>query len=253
MKSGLKSRGFTIVEVLIFLAVSSALMVSAFTLITGLQNKTSFTQGINDVQQQIDSVINNVTNGYYAESSTQQTCLVIGGAIDFQNGSSEKGTNSDCIFLGRMIVFGNDETYTVYNIAGKRQSAPGKEVTKMSDAAPIIIPNSEQTFRLKNGILFNRVKSDNKNAYAFINGLGTSTGISDQLASGYQQAGFYAFPYTAGNPLTALKDRYDSDKNPTSGYNLCFDSGTTNQNGLISLGGDNRNATSSLQIRNGPC
>ena len=83
MKSGLKSRGFTIVEVLIFLAVSSALMVSAFTLISGSQNKAAFTVGINDVQQQINAVINNVSNGYYSESATSQGCSVgLTGALE---------------------------------------------------------------------------------------------------------------------------------------------------------------------------
>ena len=114
MKSGLKSRGFTIVEVLIFLAVSSALMVSAFTLISGSQNKAAFTVGINDLQQQINTVVNNVSNGYYAESATAQGCTVdSAGALQFSSTGS-KGTSSQCIFLGRVVVFDNGEyTFTV--------------------------------------------------------------------------------------------------------------------------------------------
>jgi type II secretory pathway pseudopilin PulG len=253
MKSGLKSRGFTIVEVLIFLAVSSALMVSAFALISGSQNKASFTQSINDVQQQMDSVINNVANGYYADSASFQECTVdVNGTLIFSNSPTAvtKGTSSQCIFLGRFIAFtdGSDE-YTVYNVAGRRQIS-GKDVTKMEDANPKIIPDSQQTYKLKNGLTF----KGTPNAFGFFNGLGKSSGVSDQLNSGYQQASFYGFSYINGQPLpTDFATGFNSDKNPPAGYGLCFNSGTTNQSGVITIGGNGRTATSSLEIRGTQC
>jgi type II secretory pathway pseudopilin PulG len=247
MKSGLKSRGFTIVEVLIFLAVSSALMVSAFTLISGSQNKAAFTQGINDVQQQIDTVINNVSNGYYAEGSAPKTCTVDAtGVLSFSGSGAAKGTSSTCIFLGRVIVFQDGiDTFTVYNIAGKRQ-ANGRDVTSIADANPTIIPDTQQVFSLKNGITFK--SSGGINAFGFFNGLGTPSGTSDQLTSGYQQATFYGFQF----------DRTDlpSDfglQNPAGGFSLCFDSGTTQQSGVITIGGNNRAATSSLEVKGTKC
>ena len=254
MKSGLKSRGFTIIETLIFLAVSGALLASAFTLVAESQNKTAFNQAINDVQQQINAVINNVANGYYSESSTSQKCEVVANKLTFSaNADSTKGTSNQCIFLGRMIVFGSDETYTVYNLAGRRQIS-GKEVTSVPDALPTIIPNSAETYRLKNGITFQ--PKNGVNAYVFINGLGEGASAgSDQLVSGYKQAGFYGITYSdaTGSELQAALGDYDTRKNSPDGYSLCFDSGTTNQNGLITIGGNNRTATSSLQIRNNTC
>ena len=250
MKSGLKSRGFTIVEVLIFLAVSSALMVSAFTLISGSQNKASFTQSINDVQQQIDSVINNVANGYYSAGETQKQCVIIGGIPNFTGNPVGRGSSADCIFLGRFIAFtnGSDE-YTVYNVAGRRQK-DGSDVTKMVDANPTIILDTEQKYTLKNGLTF---KSNNGiNAFGFFNGLGASSGVSDQLNSGYQQASFYGFIFGTDLPV-GFASKYDSEKDPTDGYTLCFDSGTTNQSGVITIGGSGRAATSSLEIKGGSC
>ena len=254
MKSGLKSRGFTIVEVLIFLAVSSALMVSAFTLISGSQNKASFTQSINDVQQQIDSVINNVANGYYSAGETQKQCVIIGGIPNFTGNPVGRGSSADCIFLGRFIAFtnGSDE-YTVYNVAGRRQK-DGSDVTKMVDANPTIILDTEQKYTLKNGLTF---KSNNGiNAFGFFNGLGASSGVSDQLNSGYQQASFYGFSSNASQLLPPnFASNYDSpnEKDPTAGYALCFDSATTNQSGVITIGGSGRTATSSLEIKGGSC
>ena len=248
MKSGLKSRGFTIVEVLIFLAVSSALMVSAFTLISGSQNKASFTQSINDVQQQIDSVINNVANGYYSAGETQKQCVLNGGIPDFTGNTVARGNSADCIFLGRFIAFtdGSDE-YTVYNVAGRRQK-DGSDVKTMADANPTIIPDTEQKYTLKNGLTFN---SNGVNAFGFFNGLGTSNGISD---SGYQQASFYGFNSSASQLLpTDFAGAFDNGKDPTNGYALCFNSGTTNQSGVITIGGSGRTATSSLEIKGELC
>ena len=250
MKSGLKSRGFTIVEVLIFLAVSSALMVSAFTLISGSQNKASFTQSINDVQQQIDSVINNVANGYYSAGETQKQCVIIGGIPNFTGNPVGRGSSADCIFLGRFIAFtnGSDE-YTVYNVAGRRQK-DGSDVTKMVDANPTIILGTEQKYTLKNGLTFKKNPAGvTNNAFGFFNGLGTSNGISD---SGYQQASFYGFKFGTDLPVNFASD-YDNGKDPTNGYALCFNSGTTNQSGVITIGGSGRTATSSLEVKSGSC
>ena len=252
MKSGLKSRGFTIVEVLIFLAVSSALMVSAFTLISGSQNKASFTQSINDVQQQIDSVINNVANGYYSAGETQSKCTIVNDELKFDTNGTKvtRGSSAQCIFLGRFIAFtdGSDE-YTVYNVAGRRQK-DGSDVKTMAEANPTIIPDTEQKYTLKNGLTFEKDPVGvTNNAFGFFNGLGN--GISD---SGYQQASFYGFKSSASQLLpTGFAQDFDYGKDPTNGYALCFNSGTTNQSGVITIGGSGRTATSSLEIKGQLC
>lgn len=250
MKSGLKSRGFTIVEVLIFLAVSSALMVSAFSLISGSQNRAAFTQGINDVQQRIDTVINNVANGYYAEGANPTNCSVDQtGALQFSGSNTSKGTSSQCIFLGRIIVFnGSSDTYTVYNIAGRRQ-VNGRDVTSMSQANPTKIPGTEQTFSLNSSITF---KDSGTNAYGFFNGLGAQTGVSDQLESGYQRTTFYGFNFGSDLPPSFSSD-YEANKNPAAGYKLCFDSTSSNQSAVISIGGNSRSAASFLEIEGKKC
>lgn len=256
MKSGLKSRGFTIVEVLIFLAVSSALMVSAFALISGSQNKASFTQSINDVQQQIDSVINNVANGYYSAGETQKKCtLDVNGKPKFDSTDvATRGSSADCIFLGRFIAFENgSDKYTVYNVAGRRQIA-GNDVKRMIEAKPTVIVGTEQEYTLKNGLTFKKPTQGIVNAYGFFNGLGESSGVSDQLNSGYQQASFFGFESSAIEPLPGYFELiFDQQKNPTNGYALCFNSGTTNQSGVITIGGSGRAATSSLEIKAGSC
>ena len=133
-------------------------------------------------------------------------------------------------------------------MAGRRLIS-GREVTSMKEANPTLIPGSEQEFQLKNGITF---KGSKQNAFGFFNGLGSSSGVSDQLNSGYQQASFYGFSFLDGLPNN-FSANYDSAKDPADGYSLCFDSGTTNQSGIIAIGGSSRSATSSLEIKSTPC
>src|ERR1700761_7227045 len=99
--------GFTIIEVLIVLAISSALLISAAALISGRQAKTEFMTGINNTQQQIQQIINETASGYYPNAGNF-TCTgsLVGGVVSFSNAASQQGTNAGCIFMGKAIQFG---------------------------------------------------------------------------------------------------------------------------------------------------
>ena len=120
----------------------------------------------------------------------------------------------------------------------------------MAEANPTIIPDTEQKYTLKNGLTFEKDPVGvTNNAFGFFNGLGN--GISD---SGYQQASFYGFKSSASQLLpTGFAQDFDYGKDPTNGYALCFNSGTTNQSGVITIGGSGRTATSSLEIKGQLC
>ena len=60
--------GYTIVETLIFLAVSALLFVSTIILISGRQAKAQFTNSVRDLVSDITDVANDVANGYYQTS-----------------------------------------------------------------------------------------------------------------------------------------------------------------------------------------
>ena len=57
MIGGNKPHGYTIVEVLIFLAISSLMFLLAATFISGKQSAVEFKQGMNDINTQIKSVV----------------------------------------------------------------------------------------------------------------------------------------------------------------------------------------------------
>lgn len=294
MKSGPKPHGFTIVETLIVLAVTSAILISAFALVSGSQNKTEFNQAINDINQTINSTLNNVANGYYNNNYTNYTCKATPTAAKptFTSGTVEMGANQGCIFVGRTIQFTNDENFYIHNIVGKQQTgATAKEVSTMTEAAPQIIdtadgtinvdyPNTTESKKLKNGIIAKRMAfKDNTNIWkevmagiAFTSSLGQAADTNVQnLQSGASAINISPTVFRSALGVGASANTkqkfiadFDNDfasqfdlradyRNPASGIIICFDSGSTNQRGIITIGGSNRQNATDLIIQEGKC
>lgn len=106
--------GFTVVEVLIVLAVSGLLAISAMVLINGRQAKAEFTTGINGFQQQLQQIVNEVASGYFP-NLTGFSCDILPAqsqrvAFSDAAGGGAQGSNKNCIFLGKGIQFGLDSS-----------------------------------------------------------------------------------------------------------------------------------------------
>ena len=130
--------GFTIVETLIVLAVTSALFTSAAIMISGRQAKTEFLTATNDLQQQLQDVINQTASGNFPNSNNFTCTAMASNMPRLTNGGASQGTNGDCVFLGKAVQLGSSDTpnkLLSYVIAGNRLLA-GSEVTQLSDAYP---------------------------------------------------------------------------------------------------------------------
>ncbi len=120
MKSGLGTQAYTIVEVLIVLAVTSMLLVSGLLVVGGQQAKTQFNEATRDTRSRIDSIINNVSTGYYTRR-INFTCNDTANGPRFSSTSKARGTNQGCIFIGRAMHFGvngKPSDVNVYNLVG---------------------------------------------------------------------------------------------------------------------------------------
>jgi prepilin-type N-terminal cleavage/methylation domain-containing protein len=120
--------GFTILEVLIVLAVSGVMFVIAAGFINGKQAKTSFTVGTNNMASTVQTIISEVEAGQFTDIKFKCTkdlalggLLVVDGSAAAVASSYGQGTNSECVFLGKFLhvsVAGNQTIYDVLQIGG---------------------------------------------------------------------------------------------------------------------------------------
>ncbi|MDB5170237.1 MAG: hypothetical protein JWN82_633 [Candidatus Saccharibacteria bacterium] len=126
---GGRSRGYTILETMIFLAVSAAMFVSAMALINGRQQRTEFTAAVRDFEAAVNDIANDVSTGYYANATAtgeRINCDVSGsGNIQLkQSGSDTQGKSLGCIFIGKAVQFSPADTsraqYNIISLVGKQ-------------------------------------------------------------------------------------------------------------------------------------
>lgn len=119
--------GYTIIEVMIVLAVSGLMFVIASSFINGKQANTAFSTGVNELGSQIQDVIEQVNDGKFSDIPVKCVADATNGELTITPLSSgeTQGTNSDCVFVGKLIHFyiypGNNvngSDYEIYTIAG---------------------------------------------------------------------------------------------------------------------------------------
>lgn len=257
-------QGFTIVEVMIVLAVSSALLVSGLGLVSGQQRKTEFSQAMGDIETQLKTVINNVETGYYAAGDFK--CSSSGGVPSISAGSDTRGTKKDCIYLGRVVQFKlNTSTYNIYNVVGLRQktNGAGKQVNvdNLSDAKPIAMatPSSNvdttERLTLKSGLevvamhyMNGGPKTIGSVGFFSVVNNSSSTGNTLSQTVELRPVQNTTLGMIDDDTVTAIKAA-NLDIIPSGGVAICFKSGGTNQSGLITIGGNSRQLNISLEIK----
>ncbi len=265
------TQGFSIVEVLIVLAVTGALFISAATLISGRQNKTQFSTSINELKSQIQQVISDVQTGFYP-SSNSLVCVVNGaGNVSFSAGSTTQGSNKDCMFMGKVVQFGvsgtDPQQFIVYSIAGKRQNATGEDVKTYAEASPTVMttsnsnpidtPTAVDTLQYGLKMVPGSLTYTKDGTTTQVGAVGFMSTLADFDAdrSGSQQVQLLpvigsALDTTPAQAVTAINANLkNSPVTPNGGVSMCFQSGTTNQSGLIKIGGNGRELSVTLSIK----
>ncbi|HET6924789.1 MAG TPA: hypothetical protein VFH39_03100 [Candidatus Saccharimonadales bacterium] len=285
--------GFTIVETLIVLAVTGFLFVSIAGLISGRQGKTEFQTAINGLQQQIQQIINETESGYYPNGVDYSCTAGLGLPPTISTGTPGKGqgANSSCIFLGKVLQFGpsdaaykNPEKYLVWPIAGNQNLAgagsdgllgAGDQTLAKSYPTPIVPIRSSSA--LQSGLTVDHMTYDNgapgvpTAGVGFMVGNGDANGTfagstSDGLGAGSLPLSLYAIKSTqvgtssANDMQAALSSASGSPLRytPVDSVDICVNSGTTHQSGLITIGssssadGVKRQLTVTLKIYGAP-
>ena len=117
---GKRVGGFTIIEVMIVLASTGALLLIAMTVIGGQVASTSFQTSSRSFATELQNIANQVTSGQYIYNNF--SCSLSGGAatISTVNGLSQ-GQNVGCDFLGKNIYIpslNGSNTIKIYSVAG---------------------------------------------------------------------------------------------------------------------------------------
>lgn len=121
MNKQYRMSGFTIVETMIVMAVTGIMFISVVLLINGKQQRAQFQFAVKDVQTQIRQIMTETTAGY--NQLGNNTCSSFGGKPKLATGTTDTlGTNASCVFLGKTIIFSQDkESFLVAPVIGLRQ------------------------------------------------------------------------------------------------------------------------------------
>jgi type II secretory pathway pseudopilin PulG len=140
MKCFTRQTGYTIIEVMMFLAISGVMFLIAGSFINGQQQATQFSQSLNDFESKVQDVVNNVATGTFPDAGTF-TCNVnaSSGTLSFTTGTQTQGTNQSCVFIGKALQLypqNNPDGLNIFTVAGRRTDSAGAEVQRLDDAIP---------------------------------------------------------------------------------------------------------------------
>jgi len=285
MVGSAQPRGYTIVELMIFLAVSGALLVSGLLAIGGQQNKTEFTQAVREMESRVNDIINDVSTGFYPNTGNIKCDYKIPGAgsgISLTSGGGAppaQGTNSDCTFAGRIIQFAplgvGKSGMRLYTVAAQRQKLSGattQDVQSFADAKAQLIakgttssvPDAFEDVSDNPAIEIGKVTYSGGN----IGGIGIFSTFgpykSNSLQSGSNSADLV--PVTdnpAGSSVLNQDPLIFVDKtnarldptytlaNATSGVTVCLLSQGTNQHAVLTIGGKSGQLSTDLAFGTG--
>lgn len=269
MKGGKKPRGFTVVETMIFLVVSAALFISAMALVGGQQAKAEFNYGIQEFSAQIRDIVNDVSTGYYPYNPGT-TCFATGS-------SSAQGTNSGCIFIGRVIQFApNDipsnparEGIRIFTVSGRRQittSGVTRDVFSLAESETRPLDQVEDV-RIPNGMQIEWVRiggagGTNVGAVGYFTNFTKYQDESQSLLESESrnvnvipiQIGGSEILRSQANAVNAIRTNAPlATPNPPQGITLCLESAGEDFYVLLNLGGNLNQLSNDIQILGGEC
>ena len=245
-------RGYTIIEVMIFLVVSSALLTSVLGMVSGRQERTRFTQSVEQFEQKLKDILNDVSTGYYPRAEDFKCTGSIAAGISFPAGSAEQGANTNCIFLGKALQFGNPSPseYQIFTMVA------AKDANNLADAKTQLLGGGNPGVIDKGQILadIDIVKvasltdnSRNVTGVALVSEFSQRSVIDNSLSGNAGRINFYEvinnFNSNVGKAPPAMQPA-------NNGVLLCLRQGSDGRRATITIGGNNQPQSTELKIDN---
>ncbi len=241
--------GYTIIEVLIVLAVSGAILIAAATVFSGRQGRTQFNQAMQDVNSQIHSFVDDIRVSVFPEAGEYKCGLDSSGRpkLTPKAPGDEQGTSADCIFLGKALYIDTTTTpnkIKAYTVLGARLIGTDP-VTTFKQASPEpVLGSTAETYTIgANSTVKSSEITDSggtvrsSNLVGFYNSLQSPVSGSQSLAA-YAYVDFSGSSGTSANLTSALKQTTPTGLYPItsiSKWQVCFESGSSNQTVLFTV------------------
>ncbi len=201
MTGVIRAAGYTIIEVMIVLAVSSAIFFVAYGSVSGKQASTAFTTGTNEFATKLRTIISQIQNGQYTDVSIG--CDSSATNISF-NSSVPK---NNCVFIGKFLHFslnGDNTKYEIFSIVGSSGATTlaGARATPVTSS--IIPTNPELTTQetTPQNLQISSIKNTlNGSSYW---GIGFFQSLSDTDAYGSAQPVYLSFAPNLGSNSTQI-------------------------------------------------
>lgn len=204
-KSSRRTGGYTILEVIIVLTVSSLLFAASVVGYVAQNRRTQFTESVNSFAQDIQDVLNDIDVGFYP-SSNSFACTADSsnsGYPYFPIGANEQGTNTNCVFAGKAIQFapstngGDKSDIDIYTLVGRRQKLGSEDpAVNVKDIKPVLLDNLSGRKSLISGVEISSVKTGSGTALAGIamvssssSSGGINTGLNNRASLAAIQGG----------------------------------------------------------------
>lgn len=254
MRAPRRAAGFTIVELMLFLAITGLLFLIGFWGTSFQVRNVRFTDGIRDLDSYLQGQYNLVSTGANPRA-LNATCINNGTSLSFATTNTPPataGTQDQCVLLGKVIKFnpGSGDVNTYY-VAGRRltdTSSPqlsGNDMTDLQNSLPTVSDQATETYNINWGLTFfqSSVAAPNNltQVFAFLRSPSSGKIMSFALPSS-----------SAGNSLgsgTPLTSTLINSGNLANNAGYCFkDAG--NRKAIIRLGQGNRSDALDLTFDN---
>lgn len=274
----LSARGYTIIETMIFLVVTGALLVSVLGFLAGAQSRTRFSQGLREMDANLRGAMNDVESGFFDDRGGF-VCTAGPGTLTISPGANEQGKNDNCVFMGKVVQFGpnngggcagNAESecsdYAVHTVVGRRTVASGSPPTGLQQATLTPVFNSLQSSSspdlseykfIPGGLRVNKIyevrggASTDMASVGFLYSLGTS-GVTQGNSSGVTNVSVGASTLGDNKEETfdSIRGLTEANRNPDQ-IVICFDEGgniARSRVGAIVIGGKGRELTTEVIV-----
>lgn len=154
MKGGMRPHGFTIIEIMIFLAVSGFIFLSVITLMSGKQDRTEFQTSVSQLDSQLQTLMSSISSGYYNYPIGGFGCQPSLTGPQFFGTTSGQGSHYGCALIGTVLQFdpsipgitNQNQAYETYPVAGNQfvqppSSEPVDAIT-LAEEQPKVLPSS---------------------------------------------------------------------------------------------------------------